>query len=221
MFVIMGATGQVGGAVLEALKQRGAAVRAVSRDPARGQGARCRGRARRRVGHGRPCRRLQGRAGGLCDAGSAYAGEKTMLAEADAASRSIATAVRSARVPHVVALSSIGAHLSEGSGIVRALPISRLPSRGPRPRSSSFGRVNPWRTGRRCCLSRRRRRCCRRARSRSRAAADRCRRWMSGARRRSCCSTRDLPHASSMSWARRNTRRSMPRRSCRDCWPGR
>ena len=35
MFVIMGATGQVGGAALEALKQRGIALRAVSRDPAR------------------------------------------------------------------------------------------------------------------------------------------------------------------------------------------
>ena len=38
MFVIMGVTGQVGGAALEALKQRGIALRAVARDPARAQG---------------------------------------------------------------------------------------------------------------------------------------------------------------------------------------
>lgn len=38
MFVIMGATGQVGGAALESLKHRGVAVRAVSRDPVRAEG---------------------------------------------------------------------------------------------------------------------------------------------------------------------------------------
>ena len=38
MFVIMGATGKVGGAALEALKQRGIALRAVARDPSRAQG---------------------------------------------------------------------------------------------------------------------------------------------------------------------------------------
>jgi len=38
MFVIMGVTGQVGGAALESLKHQGVPVRAVSRDPARAAG---------------------------------------------------------------------------------------------------------------------------------------------------------------------------------------
>jgi len=44
-----------------------------------------------------------------------------VLAASRAAARSIAAAVRTAGVPHVVALSSVGAHLSEGNGIVRVL----------------------------------------------------------------------------------------------------
>lgn len=120
MFVIMGGTGQVGGAVLEALKKRGATVRAVSRDPARAQGL--------------GVEVVRGDALDTAGLAAAFRGAeavfvvqvpptqaKDVLAEADAASRSIAAAVRSARVPHVVALSSIGAHLPEGSGIVRAL----------------------------------------------------------------------------------------------------
>ncbi len=75
MFVIMGATGQVGGAVLETLKQRGVAVRVVSRDPVQAQGTRCRGRAavRRRIPQRSPP--PSGARGGLRDAGSADAGE--------------------------------------------------------------------------------------------------------------------------------------------------
>lgn len=120
MFVIMGATGQVGGAVLEALKQRRVAVRALSRDPARAQGL--------------GVEVVRGDASDTAALSAAFRGAeavfvmqvpppqaKDVLAEAQAASRSIAAAVRSARVPHVVALSSVGAHLSEGNGIVRAL----------------------------------------------------------------------------------------------------
>ena len=44
-----------------------------------------------------------------------------VLAESRIAARAIAEAVRTARVPHVVALSSAGAHLAEGNGIVRTL----------------------------------------------------------------------------------------------------
>lgn len=120
MFVIMGATGQVGGAVLEALKQRGVAVRALSRDPAKAQGL--------------GVEVVRGDASDTAALSAAFRGAeavfvmqvpptqaKDVLAEANAASRSIAAAVRSARVPHVVALSSVGAHLAEGNGIVRAL----------------------------------------------------------------------------------------------------
>lgn len=120
MFVIMGATGQVGGAVLEALKQRGVALRAVSRDPARAQ---------------RPgIETVRGDASEMASLAPAFAGAEAVfvmlvppkqaedvLAESRVASRSIAAAVRAAGVPHVVALSSVGAHLSEGNGIVQVL----------------------------------------------------------------------------------------------------
>lgn len=120
MFVIMGATGQVGGAALEALKQRGAKVRAVSRDPSRAEGL--------------GVETVRGDASDTASLVSAFEGAEAVfvllvppasaedvLAESRAAAQSIATAVREAKVPHLVALSSVGAHLSEGNGIVRAL----------------------------------------------------------------------------------------------------
>lgn len=132
MFVIMGATGQVGGAVLEALKQRGAAVRAVSRDPARAESL--------------GVEVVRGEASDTASLAAAFRDAeavfvmlvpqpqaKDVLAEANAAARSIAAAVRSAGVPHVVALSSVGAHLSEGSGIVRALHDFEIALAGAAP----------------------------------------------------------------------------------------
>ena len=120
MFVIMGATGQVGGAALEALKQRGIAVRAVVRDPGRAQGL--------------GVEIVRGDASDTESLAAAFAGVQAafvmlvpphqaqdVLAESRVMARSIADAVRTARVPHVVALSSVGAHLSEGNGIVQVL----------------------------------------------------------------------------------------------------
>lgn len=120
MFVIMGATGQVGGAALEALKQRGAKVRAVSRDPARAGGL--------------GVETVRGDASDTASLVSAFKGAEAIfvllvppvsaedvLAESRATAKSIAAAVREAKVPHLVALSSVGAHLGEGNGIVRAL----------------------------------------------------------------------------------------------------
>lgn len=120
MFVIMGATGQVGGAALEALKQRGIALRAVARDPARAQGL--------------GVEIVRSDASETETLAAAFAGAEAafvmlvppsqardVLAESRVMARSIADAVRAARVPHVVALSSVGAHLSEGNGIVQAL----------------------------------------------------------------------------------------------------
>jgi uncharacterized protein YbjT (DUF2867 family) len=120
MFVIMGVTGQVGGAALETLKQGGIALRAVARDPSRAQ----------RLG----VETVRADAMETETLAAAFAGAdaafvmlvpphqaRDVLAESRAMARSIAAAVRSASVPHVVALSSVGAHLSEGNGIVRAL----------------------------------------------------------------------------------------------------
>ncbi|KAF0100275.1 MAG: NmrA family protein [Rhodospirillaceae bacterium] len=120
MFVIMGATGKVGGAALEALKQRGAALRAVARDPARAQGA--------------GVEIVRGDASETESLAAAFSGAEAafvmlvppyqardVVAESHVMARSIADAVRTACVPHVVALSSVGAHLGEGNGIVQVL----------------------------------------------------------------------------------------------------
>lgn len=120
MFVIMGATGKVGGAALEALKQRGIALRAVARDPARAQGL--------------GVEIVRGDASETESLVTAFSGAQAafvmlvppyqaldVVAASRVMARSISDAVRTARVPHVVALSSLGAHLSEGNGIVQVL----------------------------------------------------------------------------------------------------
>lgn len=120
MFVIMGATGKVGGAALEVLKQHGVALRAVARDPARAQGL--------------GVEIVRGDASETESLVAAFSGAQAafvmlvppyqardVVAESRVMARSVADAVRAARVPHVVALSSVGAHLSEGNGIVQVL----------------------------------------------------------------------------------------------------
>lgn len=120
MFVIMGATGQVGGAVLEALKQRAIALRAVARDPVRAQGL--------------GVETVRGDASETESLAAAFTGAEAafvmlvpphqaldVVAQSRVMARSIAAAVRAAGVPHVVALSSVGAHLREGNGIVQVL----------------------------------------------------------------------------------------------------
>ncbi|WP_295139764.1 NAD(P)H-binding protein [uncultured Reyranella sp.] len=120
MFVIMGATGKVGGAALETLKQRGTALRAVVRDPARAQGL--------------GVETVRGDASETESLAAAFTGAEAafvmlvppyqaqdVVAQSRVMARSIAAAVRAAGVPHVVALSSVGAHLHEGNGIVQVL----------------------------------------------------------------------------------------------------
>jgi len=120
MFVIMGVTGRVGGAALEALKHRGIPLRAVARDPARAQGL--------------GVETVRGDASQTESLVAAFAGAQAafvmlvpphqaqdVVADSRVMAQSIADAVRTARVPHVVALSSIGAHLGEGNGIVQVL----------------------------------------------------------------------------------------------------
>lgn len=124
MFVIMGATGQAGGALLQVLKQRQAipqaTVRAIARDPARAA----------HLG----VEVVRGEASDSASLATAFTGAEAafvmlvppplatdVLAESRAIARAIAAAVRAARVPHVVALSSVGAQLATGNGIVQAL----------------------------------------------------------------------------------------------------
>lgn len=120
MFVVMGATGQAGGAVLETLKRRGAKVRAVARDPSRA--------AHLGVDV------VRGDASDAASLAAAFKGAEAafvmlvpppeaadVLAESRAIAQAIAEAVRTAKVPHLVALSSVGAQLASGNGIVQAL----------------------------------------------------------------------------------------------------
>ncbi len=120
MFVVMGATGQAGGAVLETLKQRGAKVRAVARDPSRAA----------HLG----VEVVRGDASDAASLAAAFKGAEAafvmlvpppeaadVLAESRAIAQAIAEAVRTAKVPHLVALSSVGAQLASGNGIVQAL----------------------------------------------------------------------------------------------------
>ena len=123
MLAIMGATGQTGGAALAELKRRGLTVRAITRDPARAAAL-----------AGQDIEIVRGDAADAASLAAAFAGATAayvmlapplqaadVLAESRTAARAIAAAVRDAGVPHVVALSSVGAHLAEGNGIVRAL----------------------------------------------------------------------------------------------------
>lgn len=123
MIVMMGATGQVGGAALEALKQDGIEVRVIARTPER---------AKHLAGNGVEI--VQGDADDAAGLAAAFAGADAafvllvppmqaadVLGASRATAQSIAQALRKARVPHVVALSSAGADLAEGTGIVRAL----------------------------------------------------------------------------------------------------
>lgn len=120
MFVVMGATGQVGGAVIETLKQRKAAVRAIARDPARAASL--------------GVETVRGDASDAASLAAAFKGAQAafvmlvpppqaadVLAESRAISRAVAAAVRDAKVPHLVALSSVGAQLASGNGVVQAL----------------------------------------------------------------------------------------------------
>ncbi|MPZ32540.1 MAG: NAD(P)H-binding protein [Rhodospirillales bacterium] len=121
MFVVMGATGQTGGAALRELQGRGAKVRAITRDPRRAS-----------LPEG-----VEVAGGDPTDSGSlraAFAGAQAVyvmlpnfpqapdaLAGSRMAAQAIANAVREARVPRVVALSSGGAHLADGTGMIRTL----------------------------------------------------------------------------------------------------
>ncbi|GAB1822802.1 NAD(P)H-binding protein [Herbidospora sp. RD11066] len=119
MYAITGVTGHVGGAAARELLRRGAPVRAVVRDPAKGDG------------WPEVAVADLGDPEALAAAFRGCAGAFVLLptdmaaADPDAAHRAtadaIADAVRESGVPHVVVLSSIGADLADGTGPIRWL----------------------------------------------------------------------------------------------------
>ncbi|GIH96355.1 NAD(P)H-binding protein [Planobispora siamensis] len=123
MYAITGVTGHVGGAAARRLLDRGAPVRAVVRDAARG-GAWA-GAGAQAVVADFGDRAALAEAFRGCRAAFVLLPTDPAAAEADAYHRrladSIAGAVLDSGVPHVVMLSSIGAELAEGTGPIRWL----------------------------------------------------------------------------------------------------
>jgi uncharacterized protein YbjT (DUF2867 family) len=121
LHAVVGVSGQTGGATARALLARGARVRAVVRDPARGQPWAARG--------------AEVAVADLGDAASlaaAFAGADAayvlnppaytmpdLFVRAEELARNILAAVRRSRVEHLVVLSSVGAHLPSGTGNIR------------------------------------------------------------------------------------------------------
>ena len=123
MFAVMGATGQTGGAAAAELRQRGAAVRALTRDPATaghlgGDGV--------EIAATDPAN-VDSLTAAFVGIEAAYVLIPPHIDAADAlaagreTANAIAEAVTRAGVARVVALSSGGAHLSEGTGLIRTL----------------------------------------------------------------------------------------------------
>ena len=119
MFVIMGATGRVGGAVLDAFAATGHPVRAISRtaQPARNRIDWIHADAFDAVGLAQAFSGAD--AVFLMNPVSAHAAD--VYDEAARLSAATAEALRIAAVPYAVALSSQGAHLAAGTGVVRTL----------------------------------------------------------------------------------------------------
>lgn len=123
MYAVLGATGNTGSATVAALLARNVAVRAIIRDAAKGAELKARGVeiVEADVSDADAlAQALTGVEGAYVLIPPPYAASDFFGAAARAASV-IAQAARSAGVPHLVALSSVGAHLTEGSGAIRSL----------------------------------------------------------------------------------------------------
>jgi NAD(P)H dehydrogenase (quinone) len=135
MYAIMGATGQTGGAVVDALQRHGVRIRALTRDPAKAVRLEGKGAEIVRADPSDPQSLADAFAGmqGVYVLNVPDPGSGTVRADARRVSAAIAAAVRRANVPHVVALSSSGAQLGEGTGIIRALHELEAALRGTSP----------------------------------------------------------------------------------------
>jgi uncharacterized protein YbjT (DUF2867 family) len=118
MYVVFGSSGNTGGATARALLESGAAVRVVVRDPAKGDAWAARG-AQVAVADFEDVAALahafEGAAAAYVLNPPAYA-MPDLFARAESLAANIAEAARRARLPRLVALSSMGAHLPSGSG---------------------------------------------------------------------------------------------------------
>jgi NAD(P)H dehydrogenase (quinone) len=135
MFAIMGATGQTGGAALAAALAAGHEVRAIVREPSRAAALAEKGAILAKA----DLDDVEALAAAFAGADAVYVlnpvphAAKDVFAAAAKNGATIAEAIRRAGVLHVVALSSSGAHRTEGTGIVRALHDFEQALRGSAP----------------------------------------------------------------------------------------
>lgn len=135
MLAIMGATGQTGGAALAAALAAGHAVRAIIREPSRATALADKGAVVAKA----DLDDVEALTAAFAGVEAAYVlnpvphAAEDVFATAAKNGAAIAEAIRRAGVPHVVALSSSGAHRTEGTGIVRALHDFEQALRGVAP----------------------------------------------------------------------------------------
>jgi NAD(P)H dehydrogenase (quinone) len=136
MYVIAGITGNTGAAAAEALLARGKSVRAIVRDESRAAAWAARGVELRRADLADAeslAQALEGAAGAyLLAPPLSEDGEHAALYVAVA--RSVRTAALRAGLPHLVFLSSEGAHIPAGTGVIRSLHLAETELAGAAPR---------------------------------------------------------------------------------------
>lgn len=123
MYFVAGATGHTGSVVVQTLLDRGAKVRVLARSPEKLSGLRDRGVevVRGDLSDGARLREaLSGVQGAYLLLPPNVTSER-VLADNAARSATMTEAVQTAKVPHVVALSSIGAQHESGTGPIRSL----------------------------------------------------------------------------------------------------
>jgi uncharacterized protein YbjT (DUF2867 family) len=125
MFVVAGVTGHVGAVVASKLLEKSAKVRVIVRDAAKGEPWKARG-AEVAVGSLRDRSFLTDALGGAGVQGffTLLPPDMTppdMFANQRVTADAIGAAVRAAKVPHVVLLSSVGANLEKGTGPIKGL----------------------------------------------------------------------------------------------------
>lgn len=123
MYVIAGATGNTGSAAAESLLEQGKAITVIVRTEEKGQPWRARGAqvAVGSVDDASTLTRILGNAEGAYLLVPPNPSAEDFLGTARGVADALAKAVQDSGVPHVVFLSSIGAHLDSGTGPIRAL----------------------------------------------------------------------------------------------------
>jgi uncharacterized protein YbjT (DUF2867 family) len=122
-YVILGATGNTGKIISLGLLEKGNAVRIVSRDASKAADLIAKG-AHHFAGNANDTQLLSKAFAGADAAYVLVAGDiksTDVFAEQVKIVDSIATALKGSTIKHVVALSSVGAHLKQGAGIVQGL----------------------------------------------------------------------------------------------------